>query len=145
MEEAELFSSDDVRVAPRRRVFSLEQANKTLPLVGQIVNDIVTLYRQMAATQQKLASEPLDIFERETLEMAAEKQETQFDGYVDELAAIGCELKDANMGLVDFIGRHDGRDVYLCWRVGEPQIEFWHELHAGFSGRRPVESLRQAG
>ena len=141
----ELFSSGDtMKTAPRRRVFTLEQANKTLPLVGQIVGDIVALYREMAATQQRLASEPLDFFEREDLEMLAEKQETQFDYFVDELSEIGCELKDANMGLVDFIGRHEGRDIYLCWRLGEPQIDYWHELHAGFSGRRPVSAATKA-
>ena len=143
MEEAELYPSDDVRVAPRKRVFSLAQANRTLPLVGRIVSDVVSLYRQMAAIQQRLASEPLDVFERETLEISAEKQELEFEGFVDELTAVGCELKDANMGLVDFIGRHDGRDIYLCWHLGEERIESWHELHSGFSGRRPISSLRE--
>lgn len=145
MEEAELYSSDNVAVAPRRRVFSVEQANRTLPLVGQIVTDIVAIYREMAITQQRLATEPLGMFEREALERSAEKQEERFEGFVDELSEVGCELKDANMGLVDFIGRHEGRDVYLCWRLGEARVEYWHDLHSGFSGRRPVSSLKQAG
>jgi hypothetical protein len=62
---------------------------------------------------------------------------------VDELTSIGVELKDYQMGLVDFIGRHQGRDVYLCWKLGESKIGFWHELHTGFTGRQPVASLRE--
>ena len=47
------------------------------------------------------------------------------------------------MGLVDFIGRHQGRDVYLCWKLGEAAIAYWHELQTGFAGRQPVSSLQE--
>ena len=53
------------------------------------------------------------------------------------------ELKDYQTGLIDFIGRHEGRDVYLCWKLGEEQITHWHELNAGFAGRQPVETLKE--
>jgi len=48
-------------------------------------------------------------------------------------------LKDVDAGLVDFVGMRNGREVYLCWRYGEEEIGFWHELNAGFSGRQPVD------
>lgn len=143
MEETSKLGTDGVSVFPERKIFTLEHANKTLPLVGRIVEDLVGLYREMAATQQRLSSDALVASDRDRLERDAESQERQFDLYVDELIEVGCELKDANIGLVDFIGRHDGRDVYLCWRLGEKQIEFWHELHAGFGGRRPINTLNQ--
>lgn len=141
-ETSKLGSGGGVGTFPERKTFTLEHANKTLPLVGRIVEDLVDLYRQMATTQQRLAGELASI-ERDRLERDAERQERQFDLFVDELIDVGCELKDANIGLVDFIGRHDGRDVYLCWRLGEKKIEFWHELHAGFGGRRPVSTLNE--
>ena len=62
---------------------------------------------------------------------------------VDELSGVGVELKDYETGLVDFVGRHDGRDVYLCWKLGEERITHWHELNAGFAGRKPVSTLRE--
>jgi hypothetical protein len=56
-----------------------------------------------------------------------------------ELDARGVELKDPATGLIDFRSRRQGRIVYLCWRLGEPRIDWWHELDAGFPGRQPLE------
>ena len=58
---------------------------------------------------------------------------------VGELDALGVELKDPSTGLIDFRSRRQGRIVYLCWRLGEPRIGWWHELDTGFAGRRPLE------
>jgi hypothetical protein len=143
MKEASDLYSHDIGSSPRRRVFTLREANSALPLIGRIINDIVRLYREMAAVQQRLASESLAVGEREVVELLAEQQEGRFEGYVEELHEIGCELKDANMGLVDFVGRHEGREIYLCWHLGEGQISHWHELHAGFAGRRPIAALHE--
>jgi hypothetical protein len=60
-----------------------------------------------------------------------------------ELAALdelGVELKDPALGLIDFRSLRDGRVVYLCWRIGEPSIGYWHELDAGFASRKPIWS-----
>jgi hypothetical protein len=51
---------------------------------------------------------------------------------------LGCELKDIDMGLVDFPALREGRVVYLCWRYGEDRLRYWHELDAGFAGRQPL-------
>ncbi len=135
----------DVDVARRRRTFTLEQANSSLPLVRRIVADVVGSCREIAAMRQRLAQDSLTLSGREQLEAAAEHQEQVFDALVDELAGIGCELKDPGMGLIDFIGRHDGRDVYLCWRMGEDRVAWWHELHTGFAGRQPASTLNEQG
>jgi hypothetical protein len=47
------------------------------------------------------------------------------------------------MGLVDFLGRHKGHDVCLCWKLGEDAIEFWHEIQTGFAGRQPISQLHE--
>jgi len=47
-------------------------------------------------------------------------------------------LRDLDRGLVDFPSLRDGEEVLLCWRLGEEEIGFWHSLHEGFSGRRPL-------
>ncbi|HSH01156.1 MAG TPA: DUF2203 domain-containing protein [Anaerolineae bacterium] len=57
---------------------------------------------------------------------------------VEQIRAYGCELKDINAGLLDFLAQHNGREVFLCWRYGEPQITHYHDLTAGFNGRRPL-------
>jgi hypothetical protein len=55
-----------------------------------------------------------------------------------EIEDLGCVVKDVTTGLVDFRTIRDGRAVYLCWRLGEDVIRYWHELDAGFAGRRPL-------
>lgn len=62
-----------------------------------------------------------------------------------EVLALGGMPKDLELGLVDFLGRLDGREVNLCWRFGEPQVRFWHGLEEGYAGRKPIpESEREA-
>ncbi len=51
----------------------------------------------------------------------------------------GIEIKDLVTGLIDFRALHDGREVYLCWRYGEGDIQFWHEIEAGFGGRQLID------
>jgi len=57
---------------------------------------------------------------------------------MSRIQSHGCIIKSINAGLLDFLTKRDGRHVYLCWRFGEPKVEFYHELHKGFSGRRHV-------
>ena len=129
--------------APRKvRHFTLAQANSSLPLVRRIVTDIVNTHALAsarrdaveAATGTKEAA-----VAQQSLEMAIERLED----LVDELEDVGAELKDYQSGLIDFVGRHEGRDVYLCWKLGEDAIGYWHELDAGFAGRKPVALLRE--
>lgn len=56
-----------------------------------------------------------------------------------EVAESGAIIKDLDMGLLDFPALRDGREVYLCWRLGEARITWWHEIEAGLSGRQPLE------
>jgi hypothetical protein len=58
---------------------------------------------------------------------------------VDELALMGVQLKDADTGLVDFPAIREGEEVLLCWRVGEPAVEWYHRVEDGYAGRRPID------
>jgi hypothetical protein len=55
-----------------------------------------------------------------------------------ELRQFGCELKDPDTGLIDFLGIRGGREIYLCWMLGEERINYWHYPEAGFAGRQPL-------
>jgi hypothetical protein len=57
---------------------------------------------------------------------------------VAEFEELDIVLRDLDRGLVDFPSLRDGNEIYLCWIDGESDIEFWHELDAGFAGRRPL-------
>ncbi|MCC6239852.1 MAG: DUF2203 domain-containing protein [Phycisphaerales bacterium] len=126
---------------PRRR-FRLSQATQTLPLVSRIVADIVRTHSLMRDLEEKL-TEDLAPVQQQLVQEQIEQALSRLHGYVDELNGIGCELKDPTVGLIDFIGLHQGREVCLCWKPGETAIGYWHELDAGFNGRQPVSVLEE--
>jgi hypothetical protein len=138
-----------VRPSRPKRRFTLEQANSTLPLVKRIVRDIVRTHSEVLKCQQQLeraASARQQQRQQPTPQETQgqlERHMTRLEDYVDELTEVGCELKDYQMGLIDFTGRHQGRDVCLCWKLGEERIAYWHEIDVGFAGRQPVASLKE--
>lgn len=127
------------------RLFTVDDANRTLPLVRKIVEDVVRQHRvwrekilelDLVASASR-ADEPrerADALEKEAQELARE-----IDGYQQELAELGILLKDRRMGLVDFPSEMSGKRVLLCWRLGEAEVQFWHEEDAGYSGRQPLQ------
>ncbi len=120
--------------------FTLAQANRSLPLVRRIVRDIVRTHDEAVALQAK--SETVgDGKESAGTHAALESVLERLGDFVNELTDVGCELKDYQTGLIDFVGQHQGRDVYLCWKLGEEKIGFWHELTGGFAGRKPIALL----
>jgi hypothetical protein len=132
------------RVSPSRpiRRFTLAQANSTLPLVKRIVADVVRLAAE-AAGLRKQVEQTTDAKKQASYQKELDERGTRMHQVVEELTVIGVELKDPNIGLIDFIGRHQGRDVYLCWKLGEESITHWHDLQAGFAGRQPISSLEE--
>jgi len=133
-----------------KKSFTLAEANAMLPLVRAIVDDIVRLYNEVHERRDRLskirqlrggrAREEEDVYsdELDQIEQELEKDIDQLNGFVEELQSLGVVLKDPVIGLVDFPARIDGRDVYLCWKLGEGDIGYWHELDAGFQGRQSL-------
>ena len=66
------------------------------------------------------------------------KATARFQEVLDRIAARGCHLKGLDPGLVDFPHLRQGREVYLCWQMGEKEIRYWHEIDDGFDGRQPL-------
>lgn len=63
----------------------------------------------------------------------------KLDVLLHRLQDMGIEVKDLTLGLIDFPALKDGRVVYLCWKYDEGQVQFWHEIEAGFAGRQPID------
>jgi hypothetical protein len=133
-------------VGRKRKYFTVEEANKALPLVKRIVADIVHQYRVVEDLEQRLSMVSRerrrpsnDLYSEELAQSQAEfeAETTKLTTYVEELRRLGVELKGPD-GLCDFCSIMDGREVFLCWRLGEPEVMFWHELDAGFAGRQPL-------
>ena len=129
------------------KTFTVEQANRALPLVRKIVADIVAEHPRWKdlVSRYELAAAGARPEWGESEEQLALRREIdavaqRINGFVDELAGVGCLLKGFEDGLVDFYGLQDGRLVFLCWRLGEEGVTHWHELDAGFTGRQPITS-----
>jgi hypothetical protein len=136
----------------QRRTFTAQEANAALPLVRAIVRDLVEASREVVERRERLSyliggrsRDKQDPYREELaqIEDELEKDSRQLQEYVEELHQLGVEPKSAMEGLVDFPALFEGRLVYLCWKLGEPEVLYWHELEAGFAGRQllTVESL----
>ena len=139
-----------------KRVFTIEQANACLPLVRSIVADMIGLAREMIERRQRLdqltagrgsAVMRADLYseELEQIEEELAKDTDKLRGYASELLQLGVEPKGAAEGLVDFPCMLDGKLVYLCWKYNEPELLYWHELDAGFAGRRSLPAGAYVG
>ena len=123
--------------------FTVEQANATLPLVRRIVQDIVTQYRAwneklneidlVAASGRATDNDTADRLAAEAQSLARE-----IESFRRELADLGIDLQDPGIGLIAFPSTMGSRPIYLCWRLGESEVGFWHEIHAGYAGRQPL-------
>lgn len=131
---------------PRVRYYSVEEANRALPYVRAIVADIVRQNTVVEELQQRLARvgrdrkrNSEDAYSEELTQFRSEleAEEERLNTFHQELQALGVELRNMD-GLCDFPSLMDGREVYLCWRLGEPSVAFWHEREAGFAGRQKI-------
>jgi hypothetical protein len=126
------------------RVFTVAEANRTLPLVGRIVEDLVRDHlrweekvREFELATVGSSPEKPDVI-AELLQIEAQRLAVDIEGYIAELNDLGVICKGMGTGLVDFRGRLDGRDVFYCWKLGEPSVQYWHEVNAGFIGRQKL-------
>lgn len=115
------------------KYFTPAEARKTLPLVKNIVRDILQTTREMRLIAEEIGSNVED--DERIKKLAAE-----VTGFLEELEEIGCYYKDTNfqIGLVDFPAMIDGEEVYLCWRSDEDDIIYYHDLDTGYQGRKKI-------
>jgi hypothetical protein len=130
------------------KMFTIEQANRTLPLVRRIVQDIVDQYahwQELVKSLDVLAAAPApDSVQIDRVQREVQGAARTIDGFVRELNELGVEMKGFDIGLVDFPAEVDGNPAYLCWRLGESSVAHWHERDAGFAGRRPLAPTASA-
>jgi hypothetical protein len=135
-----------------KKYFTAAEANATLPLVRSIVRDITTLWQDLQGRQDRLArlqqpdqKRPSDAYQEELQQIQAEleRDEDRLREYVQELTTLGVELKDPGLGLIDFPGWINGHEVCLCWKYGEAEVAYWHEVTAGFAGRQKLQADAQ--
>ena len=125
------------------QLYTVDRANRTLPLVRRIVEDIVReheRWQDAVARLDLLTSAGTDTPDVRIVALEREVQAIarDIDTCQGELEAMDIQLKDRRLGLVDFPTELDGRRVLLCWRLGEPAVQYWHDEDAGYAGRQPL-------
>lgn len=130
------------------KFFTLAEANRTLPLVRRVVDDMMSVYpawQDLVARYELVAAKARPDWgeSKEQLDLKAEIDTVagKINGFLKELEQVGCEFKGFDEGLVDFHGRLEAREILWCWKQGEDRISHWHELEAGFAGRQPIPEV----
>lgn len=131
------------------RYFTLAQAERTLPHVEQAIRTALELKAEYQSadealrdlTRKVMMSGGMAVNRDAALELRSGRDHAaaRLQTAMDEIQEFGCLVKDLDIGLLDFPTLYRGREVYLCWRLGESRIEYWHGVDEGFRGRKPID------
>jgi hypothetical protein len=132
-----------------RTLYDVERANRILPLVRTIVRDVVSEFRALRTAgreQRALQVESMGTATSERrihdLGEVVNDCSTRIEGYLRELEELGLEVRDLELGLVDFPTLVHGEPAFLCWRHDEEVVAFWHPAGKGFADRTPLSATR---
>ena len=139
------------------RYFTVAEARQHLPDVGIAILGGIEAKKNLEAAEEdhrarieRIMFAGGMVVNREAASNTREKRETnaaKLKQVFDSLQEIGCLVKDLDIGLIDFPALYRGKEVYLCWKLGEPDIAWWHPIEEGFASRRPIDTdfLRECG
>lgn len=114
------------------RVFSPSSARRRLESIRASVERMAHLFTVMMRLHPRaVRDQPVD---RRYFEMLRHLTRS-----MERVTCSGAQIKDPRVGLIDFPARREGRVVLLCWKLGEPDVGFWHEVEDGYAGRRPLD------
>lgn len=123
--------------------FTVDEANAALEVIRPLLQEILGIRDEILTRQPEI----WPAIERSagnggnaTLSKIAEDFD-RLDTLVHKVLATGVEVKDINIGLLDFPALRQGQEVLLCWKYGEEKIGYWHDKEAGYAGRRPIEEF----
>ncbi len=124
------------------RYFSLVDARAALPRVKQLMQLVQDARQEILRLRPEvwpvLRNASLNGGSRQAGELLQHFQ--RLETGVKGIISMGIIVKDVDEGIIDFLGKRNGREIYLCWRYGEDDIAYWHNIEAGFDGRRPLDS-----
>jgi hypothetical protein len=130
-------------MAAPRRSYTMEEANALMPQVRAVLLQLAVQQRRMDSVHSEMHrllagnGDPASAAEASRLERETADIGDGMRTLVTLLEELGVQLRDVEMGLVDFPGERDGRPVWLCWRLSDPIVAFWHGTNEGYATRRP--------
>ena len=131
------------------KLFTLAEAQSLIPSVDRLLRKAVELKsgyanaeRRVDSFQERIVLMGGMVVDRAKVREAKERRDdaaASLRSILEEVQELGCLIKDLDTGLVDFPTSFQGREVYLCWKLGEPAIEYWHGVDEGFAGRKAID------
>lgn len=136
----------------QKKFFTLDEANDFIPHLEYKISKIVRVKNDLAAYATTLVKQGIPVQELidqtitltpdlEPIQIKLSKYTQTIKDLIGEINTMGCIVKDVDLGLVDFYGILDGREVFWCWQMGERQISYYHLTSEGFGNRKPLSLL----
>ena len=142
-------SRSRIAIQPMSRTFTLDEAQDLLPTLESLLRTsidgkklIESVDAELQATAQRVflnGGMSLNVVHFARRKAEREKAIQRVKDAMDEIDAMGVQVKDLDIGLLDFPCEVDGQVVLLCWKLGEKAITHWHGVSEGFAGRKPVD------
>ena len=128
-----------------KKYFTIESAEKLLPKIERILKRTIKLNKAI----DLLSSIEIEVYDDDygnlrrvtKLNKQFHKLSYEFYSNMEKIEDLGCVIKDIDTGIIDFYSRFEGGDIFLCWKLGEKTIKFWHEIDSGYEGRKPIFDL----
>jgi len=134
------------------KYFDRREAEELLPVIGEFLEEARKQKRALDSITAEISDAALRIMmlggslppfaELNRKKNQREKVVEQLNRALEEIQQIGCLVKDLETGLVDFPSLRGGEKVYLCWKLGEARIGYWHGIEEGFAGRKPLDDVQ---
>ena len=124
------------------RYFTLAEARAALPKVKQLMQLVQAARQEILRLRPEvwpaLRKASMNGGSREAGELLVHFE--RLEKGVKGILNMGIVVKDVDQGIIDFLGKRNDREIYLCWQYGEDDIQYWHDLNAGFAGRQPIDA-----
>ena len=128
-----------------KKYFTIDEAEELLPNVERILRRTIKLNKALdllSSIEIEVYDDDYDNLRRITkLNKHFHKLSYEFYANIEKIEDIGCIIKDLEIGIIDFYSEFEGGEIFLCWKLGEKKIKFWHEVDSGYEGRRPILDL----
>lgn len=131
------------------KFFNLRQAERLIPEVESAIRQAITLKSEYASAETEVQEQArhitlsggvnVNLNDVIALKGRRDERAAQLKDAIESIHNFGCLVKDLDIGLIDFPTMFRGEEVYLCWKLGEPAIEFWHGVQEGFRGRKKID------
>ncbi|MFQ5791821.1 MAG: DUF2203 domain-containing protein [Acidobacteriota bacterium] len=124
-----------------KRFFTVQEANELIPFLSERLRKLRSTYLRLKKNLEGTYPPLQEVIVRGGMPVRLRYFQLicRFQSLISEIGSQGCHVKDFDSGLVDFPTIWEGREVCLCWKLGEPEVSFWHEVDAGYAGRQPLK------